>query len=195
MNVNAIDGFNEPLEDLRAALAASGVVGTWNWDVVRHVATYDQGAAKLLAQDPDLAGKPLHGQAAIVGMHPDDVDWMRETTDRLIRNGGLILAEYRVVSLAGEVRWLLSRGRVYQDALGRPVRCRGILIDITESRDDAQGYVTQTSLRSEGPLERAAILCLDARSALGDGTSSKLRLLMDLLLLELGREIGSRMDA
>ncbi|GJE62371.1 hypothetical protein MPOCJGCO_4504 [Methylobacterium trifolii] len=99
------------------------------------------------------------------------------------------------MSLAGEVRWLLSRGRVYQDALGRPVRCRGILIDITESRDDAQGYVTQTSLRSEGPLERAAILCLDARSALGDGTSSKLRLLMDLLLLELGREIGSRMDA
>ena len=139
MQINAIDGFYEPLEDLRAALDASGVVGTWDWDVVRLTARYDQGAAALLAGDPSLAGQSLHFDAATAGIHPEDMGWLDAETKRAIAAGGLILAEFRVVTQSRGTRWLLARGRVYQDPHGRPVRCKGIIIDITESREEARG--------------------------------------------------------
>ena len=192
MQVNAIDGFYEPLEDLRAALDASGVVGTWDWDVVRRTARYDQGAALLLAGDPDLAGQPLPFDAATAGIHPEDRGWLNAETKRAIAAGGLILAEYRVVTADRGTRWLLSRGRVYRDPHGRPVRCKGILIDITESRDETRGYLARTDLSGDDPASRAAACCLEARHLLTEHAPSRLRLLLDLILFEIGRHLAQR---
>ncbi|MGM9458147.1 PAS domain-containing protein, partial [Lacticaseibacillus rhamnosus] len=91
---------------------ASGVVGTWDWDIVRRTARYDRGAAHLLALDPDLAGQPLHGEAGMAGIHPDDREWLIEALKRALANGRLFLAEYRVVTVDRGIRWILSRGRV-----------------------------------------------------------------------------------
>lgn len=192
MHVNAIDGFYEPLEDLRAALDASGVVGTWDWDVVLQTARYDAGAAKLLAGDPDLAGQTLHFDAATAGIHPDDMGWLGAETKRAIAAGGLILAEYRVVTQARGTRWLLARGRVYQDPHGRPVRCKGILIDVTESRDATRGYRARPDLSSEDRASRAAACCLEARDLLEEQAPSRMRLLLDLTLFEIGKHLARR---
>ena len=192
MRVNAIDGFDEPLEDLRAALDASGVVGTWDWDVVRQTARYDQGAARLLAGDPDLAGQVIHFDDAMAGVHPEDIGWLMAESKRAIAAGGLILSEYRVVSETRGTRWLLSRGRVYQDPHGRPVRCKGILIDITESRDETRGYLARTCLSTEDPASRAAACCLEARDLLEEEAPSRVRLLLDLTLFEIGKHLARR---
>lgn len=192
MQVNAIDGFYEPLEDLRAALDASGVVGTWDWDVVRQTARYDAGAAKLLAGDPDLAGQPLHVDAATAGIHPEDMGWLSAEAKRAIAAGGLILAECRVVTQNRGTRCLLARGRVYQDPHGRPVGCKGILIDITESREETHGYLARSGLSSEDPTSRAAACCLEARDLLDEQACSRMRLLLDLTLFEIGRHLARR---
>jgi len=187
--------FYESYEGLRSALDASGVVGVWDWDIVRRTARYDRGAAFLLALDPGLAGQSLHGDTAMVGIHPEDREWLKTGYQRALHGGGLFLSEYRVILPSMGTRWLLSRGRIYQDELGRPVRCKGILIDITDTREDSRGYLARTEARSEHPLDRAATLLLDARKAIdevgGEG-KSHLRVVLDLALFEVGAHLARR---
>jgi hypothetical protein len=182
-------------EDLRSALDASGVVGTWDWDIVRRTARYDRGAAELLALDGELAGEHIHGESAMVGVHPEDREWLRTELFRALQGGGLFLAEYRVITLGRDIRWLLSRGRIYQDPHGRPIRSKGILIDITESRDGGDGYLARTTAHGQHPLDRAASHLLDARKAIdeaGSEVQSHLRVVIDLALFEIGTHLARR---
>lgn len=215
MLVNLIDGSYEPLDRLRRALAASGVVGTFAWDHVRGTVVYDGSAAALLTGDPSLAETEVHGSAAIAAVHPGDRDWLVEHMQRSIAQGGLVLAEYRVISARNEVRWLLSRGRTTLDKDGKPVSTDGIIIDITESREAGNRYVVSPrppadeSLdkakgldRSEGldhvessdRLEEIADLAILIRRRIDPAASPSLMTLADLLLFQVGREIAGGSD-
>lgn len=190
MRSNVIDSFSGDLDRLRGALEASCVVGTWEWDHIRGVVIYDAGAAKLLTTDAGLADKEVHGVGAIAAVHPADQAWLIEHMRRAVEAGGLVMAEYRVFTDDGTVRWLLSRGRTYQDQDGRPHRSRGIIIDITEVRDGGERYVRGDVLRAANPLERAADLAIALKQTLDADMSPDLHTAADLLLLQLGRAIA-----
>lgn len=192
MRANAMDGFSNDLEHLRASLDASCIVGTWDWDHVRGVVTYDEGAARLLTGDPELADREVSGAAAASAVHPMDREWLAEYMKRAAAVGGLVLAEYRVLAPDGSVRWLLNRGRTHQDDVGRPLRSRGILIDITEMRDGGERYVLNEPPKLQDPLVRAAELALSLRETLGADAPSEVKILTDMLLFSLGRELGRR---
>ncbi len=171
--------------DLRRVLDASGIVGTWDWYVTRRTVLYDEGAASLLAGDAGLAGQELLGAEATAGIHPDDLDWVMAEMRRAVETGGVILAEYRVCRPDGSVRWMLSRGRAYLDADGRPVRAHGLLIDITESREEGQRYFTNAALPREAAADRLTALCEELRALAQPKPSSTLDLLIDLMILEI----------
>ncbi|QGY03675.1 PAS domain-containing protein [Methylobacterium mesophilicum SR1.6/6] len=188
--INAIDGFSEPLDRLRAALDASCVVGTWDWDIVRSTMVYDTGAARLLTGDPSRAETEISGPETLAAVHPDDHDWLLDHVQRTVRAGGLVLAEYRVVAADGTVRWLLSRGRTFQNAIGHPVRARGIIIDITEMREGEDRYVFSGEAAVGNPLERATDLAIALKRTLGDDAAAEVRIATDMLLMSLGRAIA-----
>lgn len=188
--VNAIDHFSEPVDRLRAALDASCVVGTWEWDVIRGCIVYDAGAAQLLVGDATLADQEIFGIESIAAVHPADHDWLIEHVQQALRRGGLMLAEYRVIADNGMVHWLLSRGRTYHDTVGHPVRSRGIIIDITELQGTGERYIVSNPLIAEAPLERAADTAIALKWMLGDEAPSEVRASVDLLLLSLGRAIA-----
>lgn len=188
--VNAIDGFSEPLERLHAALDTSCVVGTWDWDIVRGTMVYDVGAARLLTGDATLAEQEISGLGTIAAVHPADHDWLIEHVERAVRVGGLMLAEYRVIAEEGSVRWLLSRGRTFQDPTGRPLRSCGIIIDITETRDGGDRYVIHDTAPSDDPIGRAADLAIELKRTLSLGAPSEVQAAADGLLLSLGRAIA-----
>ena len=188
-SVNAIDNFSEPLDRLHAALDASCVVGTWDWDIVRNTMVYDAGAARLLTGDAALAEREIEGEDSIAAVHPADHAWLREHVGRAVMAGGLMLAEYRVIAEDGEIRWLLSRGRTYHDAGGRPVRSRGIIIDITEMRAGGDRYVMLGAVGREDPLGRVADLVIEAKNTLGPDAPSEVRIATDKLLWAIGRAV------
>ena len=191
MKFDGIDDRGQAAGDLHAALQASGVVGTWDWNPVTHRVRYDAGAAELLAGDAALAGRDLEFDEAVAGIHPDDIPWMTQEVERALQAGGLMLAEYRAGMLSGTPRWLLSRGRIFHDPRGRPVRSTGILIDITEVRTTEAGYVaTPSAVEPEAPLVRAADLCIALHAVVGEIGSEALRGLTERLLLQIGREIA-----
>jgi hypothetical protein len=192
--VNAIDGFGKPLDRLRAALDASCVVGTWDWDIVRRTIVYDVGAARLLTGDPSRAETELSGLETIAAVHPDDHGWLIDHVQQAVKAGGLVLAEYRVVARDGTVHWLLSRGRTFQDSVGRPVRARGIIIDITELREGGERYVFSGEAMPVDPLERATDLAIAIKRILGGEVAGEIRFAADLLLMSLGRAIAQGRD-
>ena len=189
MKFDGIDDRGQA-EALHAALQASGVVGTWDWNPVSHCVRYDAGAAELLAGDAALAGRDLAFDAAVAGIHPDDVPWMTREVERAMRVGGLVLAEYRAGMLSGQPRWILSRGRVFHDPHGRAVRSTGILIAITEVRTAEAGYVTNAAQPQEAPLLRAADLGIALHGVLGEVGSATLRGMTERLLFAIGRAIA-----
>lgn len=173
-------------------LDASGVVGTWDWWLARGSVIYDAGAAEFLTGDADLAGQELRRPEAVAAVHPDDVEWVTREMQRSVASGGLILAEYRVVHPVLGVRWILSRGRVHRGESGQPLRAHGILLDITEHREDSQRYCARAPVPEEGTLERVVSHCAALRAEADQIGSSKLRLLVDMVLLEVGQQIARR---
>jgi PAS domain S-box-containing protein len=188
--IDPVDGFHESLDRLRAACDASCVVGTWDWNIVRGTMVYDIGAARLLTGDAALADTELGGADALAAVHPDDHAWLLDHVQRAVRAGSLVLAEYRVLAPGGTVHWLLSRGRTLQDAVGRPVRARGIIIDITEMREGGGRYVVSRETAPIDPLSHAADLAIALRQTLGEAAPAEIRLAADTLLMSLGRAIA-----
>ncbi|QEE41334.1 MULTISPECIES: PAS domain-containing protein [unclassified Methylobacterium] len=179
--------------ELRTSLAASGVVGTWEWDLLNHCVYYDEEAAALHTGDPSLAGQPIRVPISIANVHPEDREWMVRDMAKAVQTGGLFLVEYRIMNPDRSVRWLLCRGRIYRGEDGRAVRCRGIMIDITESRDagdTGEGYVAQPSSHEESLIVQAADRCLETRAVLEQLGSQHLLQKADELLLAVGRELA-----
>jgi PAS domain S-box-containing protein len=74
-------------------------------------------------------------------VHPQDRP--RVLAEALTRldpeSGPEFSSEHRIVLPAGEIRWVLIRGRMEFDPQGRPLRSHGIAMDITERQQAEQG--------------------------------------------------------
>ncbi len=119
---------------LNLALDASGVIGTWNWDIPADLIYADPRFAALFGGEPGWSreGKPL--SEFVKAIHPDDLDRVRQAIDAAKAAGGPFQEEYRLVQKDGSVRWIDARGRCQLDADGRPALFPGVAVDITDRK-------------------------------------------------------------
>nr|USU32450.1 PAS domain-containing protein [Methylobacterium sp. OTU13CASTA1] len=173
---------------LQDAIDASEVIGRWEYDVPNDRVYGDALVALVFNLDPVRAeaGAPL--SAYLDGIHPDDRERAARTIAQSAADGLSCTLEYRVRSADGVTRWILDRGRISQDHAGRPTKGSGILIDITQTKQDAAlgGHSADT----RGPLERAAEHGLAVRAAIHELPHSVLHSMSDMLLLEIGRRLS-----
>lgn len=168
------------------------VAGSWDWDIPSDLVRADTFVALLFNVDPGQAAEGLPLSAYIDGIHPDDRDHVHTLIRRFIDEDTPFVAEYRVISADGVMRWVLDRGYIMRDAAGRPVRARGIIVDITGSRT---GRLTS---RAEAPdhfmpsLERAADLVMDAQQLIIELQDPTLKAQVDALLMTLGRRLAQQ---
>jgi PAS domain S-box-containing protein len=130
-----IEDQNRDLQDgkerLDLALQSAGV-GTWTWDIVTNRILWDDFVRGLF-------GVPSHAPAddyqdVVAMLHPDDQDRIRSEMTASVEHDVPYDTEFRVVWPDGTERALASRGKVYRDATGKPLRMSGVCLDITERR-------------------------------------------------------------
>jgi PAS domain S-box-containing protein len=116
----------------RVTLAASaGQLGLWFWDVPRDEIWVGQGRSTLFGWSES---ETVDFKRFIETVHPQDRERVRIGVNWTLQGGGDHVVEYRIVLSDGSVRWLVTRARVELDGDGRPVRVRGVSIDITERK-------------------------------------------------------------
>ncbi len=115
----------------RMNLAAEAAnLGMWVWDLVRdEVWMTDKGRA-LLGLAPDTR---LDYAALVASVHPEDRAARDAAIRRALETQDQYAVEYRVLLPEGQVRWIAGRGRV-DFAGGKPLRMRGVSLDITQRR-------------------------------------------------------------
>ncbi|MEA1834771.1 PAS domain-containing protein [Methylobacterium durans] len=174
----------------QAALDASDVIGSLDWDIFTACVRADALVALLFGVDPDLAEAGAPFAKFTAGIHADDRERVVHLMGECAQAGSSYVAEFRVCSADGVARWVLTRGRFELDAAGRPCRGRGIIIDITSSRMSEHAYVRSEKAVTGHPLEQAAEHCLSAHKVLKAFENPQLKLLSEMLLLEVGRNLA-----
>ncbi|MCJ2066256.1 PAS domain-containing protein [Methylobacterium sp. J-088] len=172
------------------ALQAAGFIGTWNTDVPAGRSVLDLGAASVLAGNPGLVGKPVPLDVALGRIHPEDRDRVFDTIQRLRQAGGSVAIAFRILTGAGETRWILNQGHLAPDETGRLHGC-GAYIDITEFHG---GWASPRSgvLGPAETLDAAADHCIQAHTALERHGDASLHMLSRMLLLGVGRALAQR---
>lgn len=183
-----------------SALSASNV-GTWRCLIGESFVVGDAifGEAFGFTQRQIRAGVTFDQLEQRI--HPADRTLFTQKNERVRESGGVVVMEFRVMPRPGTVRWVLIRGRYDRDERG----CvgHGIAIDITDSGhrtgpDDGAFCVSSDVKPSQNltPLQAASQTALGLRrqiEALSKDAPS-LRPLIDLMLLQLGRELAKDVD-
>jgi len=67
-------------------------------------------------------------------IHPEDRRGVEELNERSDRSGIPFVAEYRMLTRDGRVRWFHDEAALVHDEQGRPMLWQGVMVDITERR-------------------------------------------------------------
>jgi PAS domain S-box-containing protein len=118
-------------EGLRLALLA-GSMATWDWDVPGERVIWNDEHFRMLGYDVGAVVPSYEAWARRV--LPEDLPAAEAALRRALDGEGDYNAEFRTVRSDGSHRWIEARGRVDRDPSGRPLRCTGVMIDVTEHR-------------------------------------------------------------
>jgi signal transduction histidine kinase len=66
--------------------------------------------------------------------HPDDVVRLVEEAEKTVSESDQFQFEYRTVRPQGDIRWVLSHGRIVRDATGKAIQMIGTHTDITDRK-------------------------------------------------------------
>jgi two-component system sensor kinase FixL len=117
----------------RMALAAGAArLRYWEWDIVRD----ELWAAEQTRTHP--GGPAQSGRKGfnefLQSLHPDDREPVSHAVAKSMNGDDEYECEYRVLLPKGATNWMVSRGRVEFNGAGKPLRMRGVSIDITERK-------------------------------------------------------------
>jgi PAS domain S-box-containing protein len=121
--------LRESEERLRLALAAARM-GTWDWDMSSGKITWSD-------QIPAIIGHPLDELTSTYDTYlnlisaQDRAGVMRVVAELPNNQLTELTFEHRIAWLDGSLHWLEGKAQIYRDELGKPVRMRGTLTDIS----------------------------------------------------------------
>jgi len=118
-------------ERLRLAMDA-GSIGTWDWNLLTDSVVWSDNLEHFVGLEPGEFAGSFQSFAKLV--HPDDMITVREALKTAINSSGTYQSMFRMNRPDGSVRWTQTRGRVYRDSRGVPVRMLGVDVDITEQK-------------------------------------------------------------
>lgn len=118
----------------RFQLAVNGVNdGIWDLDLLTGDAYLSPKWKNMLGYEEDELPNSMTVWEQFI--HPDDRDRVTAALHRHWKDkASIYVAEHRMLSKSGEVKWFLSRGNTIWDETGRTVRMAGSTTDITNQK-------------------------------------------------------------
>ncbi|MGV3460569.1 MAG: sensor histidine kinase [Flavobacterium sp.] len=109
--------------------------GVWDWDIVANTVYLSGQSMKILGMEEKAVTMPF--AEWISRIHTDDVEGQEKARKTSLKNTNISYESiYRVRTIDGNYRWLLSRGRVVHfDTKGKPTRAMGVHKDITQLKE------------------------------------------------------------
>ena len=123
-------------ERLDLALNA-GKMGVWELDLVTGSLTWNQNEYELLGLNYSHTEEPSE-DLFYSYVHSDDVLRVRQELKAAIEQKTEFNSEFRIDRADGELRWLVARGKVTDDANGNANKVIGINYDITERKQNEE---------------------------------------------------------
>ena len=116
----------------RMRLAASAAdLSLWEWDIVRdEIWVTEKGRERAGVG----ATERINFDRFLQAIHPEDHEPTQRAVRRALEGGGEFEAEYRVLAADGAIRWVEALGQVERDPAGKPLRLRGVAVDVTERK-------------------------------------------------------------
>ncbi len=115
---------------LRLALKA-GALGTWTLDLPEQELTASSGCKRIFGRP---LSQPFTYPELLASIHPDDRPAMQAAVIRTIEQGDPYMMEYRILTPAGEQRWVSIQGELQHRADGSPLAMAGYSTDITQRK-------------------------------------------------------------
>ncbi len=136
----------EKQEWLQLALEAS-MTALWELDVRTGRVRWSQRQSTLLGKEPVELEASYQKFLELIP-EEDREDLHRRALALLTNKKGddAIVTEWRFHEPGGAIRWLLFRGQVFRDERGKPLRLRGVNVDITDLKQ-AKMELTQLTER------------------------------------------------
>jgi PAS domain S-box-containing protein len=136
-------------EALELGYEAAGL-GTWDHDLISGELRLDQRARAMLG---------LHLEDSVTysrwaeALHPEDLGRTEELRETAIRDRQPLSTEFRVIWPDGTTHWIAAIGRgSYDPETDKPLRMRGILLDITERKQTEERLQEVVRLEAIGRL-------------------------------------------
>ena len=116
---------------LRLALDAANM-GFWDWNLQTGKVTRSNNLERLYGWVPNTADQTK--DRFFTTLHPDDHKLLEDADRHAIETGEGYDIEFRILLPDGSIRWLASKGQVFYDESGLPVRMAGINLDISDRK-------------------------------------------------------------
>lgn len=127
----------------RLGLALMGAdLGLWDWNIETGATFFDVRWARMLGYRQAEVQPHYEGWARLV--HPDDMPRIKEVLDaHLEGKTSFYEVEHRLLTKAGQWKWVLSRGKVLErDKHGKALRAAGTHMDIS-ARKKLEQHLSQ----------------------------------------------------
>ncbi|HET6778769.1 MAG TPA: PAS domain-containing protein [Gemmatimonadales bacterium] len=136
-------------EALELGYEAAGL-GAWDHNLLTGELRLDQRATLMLGFHP---GDPVSYANWADAIHPEDQGPTEELRQAAIVDRQPFSAQFRVLWPDGTTHWIAAIGRgTYQKESGRPLRMRGILLDVTERKQTEERLQEVVRLEAIGRL-------------------------------------------
>ncbi|MPM62931.1 hypothetical protein SDC9_109809 [bioreactor metagenome] len=126
---NAYNSLKENEKSLAEAQKLAHV-GSYDWNIITDEEHWSDELYRIFGLDPELE---LSHNTFLSYIHPEDLNYVNHAINEAL-NGKPYHIDYRVILPDGEERVIYSQGGVIFDEKSTPVRMRGIVQDITESK-------------------------------------------------------------
>jgi PAS domain S-box-containing protein len=126
-----------------------GHIGSWEWDIPLNRIWYSDELYRIYEMDP----RSSHSlEAFLLNVHPEDVNFVRDTLTDAAGSRDPFDIEFRVVLPSQAEKILKTHGSVFMNGSGEAVRMAGVTQDITREKIMERQLIHREKLASLGLL-------------------------------------------